>query len=53
MGFKVTFSDRFQKSYMKLSETERKQVKNKIRLLCEKSNASVSAYKFEEVIIYP
>lgn len=35
MGFKVTFSDRFQKSYGKLSETERKQVKNKIRLLCE------------------
>ena len=35
MGFKVTFSDRFQKSYRKLSETNRKQVKNKIRLLCE------------------
>lgn len=34
-GFKITFSDRFKKSYKKLSEVEHRQVQNKIRILSE------------------
>lgn len=41
-GFKITFSDRFKKSYKKLSEVERRQVQNKIRILLENPHASFS-----------
>ncbi len=35
MSFSITFSDRFQKNYRKLSEAERKQVQDKVRILAE------------------
>lgn len=33
--YKITYSDRFKKSYKKLSKTEQQQLKNKVALLCE------------------
>ena len=35
MAFQITFTDRFQKSYKKLSDIEKKQLKNKLKLLSE------------------
>jgi len=35
MAFQLTFTDRFQKNFKKLSDTEKKQLKNKLTLLTE------------------
>lgn len=35
MAFQVTFTDRFQKSFKKLSVIEKKQLKNKLAILTE------------------
>lgn len=35
MGFQIAFSDKFRKSYRKLSDIEQSQVKSKIRILAE------------------
>ncbi len=35
MAFQITFTDRFQKHYKDLTETEKKQLKNKLVILSE------------------
>ena len=35
MGFQIAFSDKFRKSYKKLSDIEQSQVKSKVRILAE------------------
>lgn len=35
MGFQIAFSDKFRKSYRKLSDIEQSQVKSKVRILAE------------------
>lgn len=35
MTFKITFTERFQKHYKDLTETEKKQLKNKLTMLSE------------------
>ena len=35
MAFQLTFTDRFQKSFKKLSDTEKKQLRSKLTLLTE------------------
>ncbi len=35
MAFQLTFTERFQKNFKKLSDTEKKQLKNKLTLLTE------------------
>ena len=35
MAFQITFTDRFQKHYRDLTETEKKQLRNKLAILAE------------------
>ena len=35
MAFQFTFTERFQKHYQRLTQTEKKQLQNKLRLLAE------------------
>ena len=35
MAFQITFTDRFQKHYRDLTETEKKQLRNKLTILAE------------------